>query len=82
MDFHPHRLRAFPLPLRAHTLIDTVARHYTLGPFPKGETGKFLKDDQCAKGVQDYLAERYVDAMVFRRRGRYEPRQIVRNFFR
>lgn len=67
--------------LRAHTLLDTVARHFTLEREPVRKIpGKFRKDDQSCKGVQDYLAERY----LLRRgmRGRYEPRQISRNFFR
>jgi hypothetical protein len=74
--------RAWKRELKAHTLLDTVARHFTVGPFPKHRGGKLRKDDQSCKGVKDYLAEKYVYDQINRRKGRYEPSQIVRNFFR
>lgn len=82
MVYGPNGTRAFKRELKAHTVLDNVARHFTVGPFPKGTGGKFRKDDSSAKGVQDYLAARFVDAMVFRRRGEYRPTWIVKNFFR
>jgi hypothetical protein len=72
--------RAYPHGLRAHTRMDTVARHFHTPMSKIG--GKLLKDDQSAQGVQDYLAEVYVWQMNNRRKGRYEPTQIVRNFWK
>ena len=46
-------MRPVPRGLKAHTKLDTVTRHYTLGPFPKGRCDRLLKDDQGAKDVQD-----------------------------
>jgi len=76
------RLRAYPRDLKAHTILDTVSRHYMPFPVPVGRRGKFLKDDQFSKGVRDYLAQKYVLDQIRKREGRYEPRQIAKNFFR
>lgn len=65
--------------LRANTRLDTVARHFDE---PMRKTGgKLRKDDQSCKGVQDYLADKHIDCQVHRRKGRYEPTQLVRNFW-
>jgi len=68
--------------LRANTRLDTVARHFTVGSFPKAQGGKLLKDDQSCKGVQDYLADKHVYSQIRNRPGRYWPNQITRNFWR
>jgi len=82
MNLNPVGLRAMRRGLKSHTLLDSVARHFTVGPFPKGRDGKFLKDDQSAKVVQHYLEEKYVAARITKRKGRNEPMQIVRNFWK
>ena len=79
MYFHPLGTRASTRDLKAHTKLDSVSRHFELEPVRK-TPGKLRKDDQSCKGVRDYLAEKYV--CVRERKGRYEPSQIVRNFFR
>jgi hypothetical protein len=61
-------------------VLDTVARHFTT---PMRKTGgKLRKDDQSWKMVKNYLQEKYVDNVIDKRKGRYEPTQIVRNFWR
>ncbi len=71
MDFNPLGLRAMRCDLKANTLLDTVARQFTE---PMRKTGgKLLKDDSSAKGVQDYLAEKYLHAHIRKRKGRHEP---------
>ena len=47
-----------------------------------GTGGKLRKDDQSWKMVKNYLQEKYVDNVIDKRKGRYEPTQIVRNFWR
>lgn len=75
--------RAFRRDLKAHTKLDNVSRHFDLEREPLRTTpGKLLKDDQFAKSVRDYLAEKYVYDQLKKRKGRYEPSQIVRDFFR
>jgi hypothetical protein len=69
-----------PITLKAHTLLDTVARHFTTPMRKMG--GKLRKDDQSWKSVKDYLQEKYVCTLIDKRKGRYESRQIVRNFWR
>jgi hypothetical protein len=80
MDSNPLGTRGMTRGLKAHTVLDTAGRHY-ITPMRK-TGGKLRKDDQSCKGVQDYLAEKYVWHINNRRKGRYEPSQIVRNFFR
>ncbi len=79
MYFHPLGTRACTRDLKAHTKLDSVSRHFDLEREPVRKTpGKLRKDDQSCKGVQDYLAEKYL--CVRERRGKYDPKQIVRNF--
>jgi hypothetical protein len=83
MDFYPYRIRAMSRGLKAHTKLDSVAVHFLPDPVPVCRArGKFRKDDQSCKSVKDYLHEKYVYDKWMMRRGRYEPRQIVRNFMR
>jgi hypothetical protein len=83
MDFYPYRTRAFKRYLKAYTKLDNVTRHFTPDRLPARKTpGKLRKDDQSCKGVQDYLAETSMYDQITKRKGRYEPRQIVRNFLR
>lgn len=82
MDFNPHGLRRIPRALRAHNKLDTVARHFATSAVPTGRSGKFWKDDQSCKSLLDYLEEKYLDARITKRKGRYQPAQIARNFFR
>ena len=64
-------------------MLDSVTRHFTPDRLPVSMTrGKHLKDDQSWKMVKDYLQEKYVWHVNNKRKGRYEPTQIVRNFFR
>lgn len=68
--------------VRAHTLVDNVTRYFDeVKPMPKGRRGKFWKDGQTARGVQDYLADKFIDSHLWPKKGRYEPSLIVRNFF-
>lgn len=70
--YHPSCVRCPP-----STRLDTVARYFHTPMRKSG--GMFLKDDQFSKSVQDYLAEKYLHVRGWK--GRYEPSQIVRNFF-
>jgi hypothetical protein len=83
MDFYPYGTRALIRGRKAHTVLDTVARHFLPYPVPLCRApGKLRKDDQSCKSVKDYLEEKYVYDHRMNRKGRYEPRQIVRNFWR
>jgi hypothetical protein len=82
MYFNPHGTRNLPRATKAYNRLDSVARHYEPRRMPIGARGKFQKDDQHAKGVQDYLADAFIEAHQSKRKGRYQPRQIARNFFR
>jgi len=83
MDFYPHGTRAFKPCLKAYTKLDNVTRHFTPDRLPLSRTcGKLRKDDQSCKSVKDYLEETYMFDLLKKRKGRYVPRQIVRNFTR
>jgi hypothetical protein len=83
MDFNPFGTRAMARGLKAQTVLDTVARHFTPDRMPvRRRRGKFRKDDQSCKGVRDYLEEKYMWHINNRQKGRYEPMQIARDFWR
>jgi hypothetical protein len=82
MYFNPLRIRAMSRGLKAYTRLDKVAVHFLPDPVPVRSRGKFRKDDSSAKSVNDYLHEKYVYDHRMKRKGLYQPSQIVRNFWR
>ena len=82
MDFNPVGVRAWTRRLRAHTLVD-VAEYFTPDQTPVRKTrGKLRKDGYGWLSVKEYLEDKYLDAQISKRKARYEPSQIVRNFKR
>jgi hypothetical protein len=69
--------------MKAHTLLDRLAytapREFTR---VRKTPGKLKKDDFYWHSVGEYLHDKYVQHMIDRRKGPYEPTQIVRNFWR
>jgi len=63
-------------------VLDTVARLFTPPCAGAENTGKLRKDNQSCKSVKDYLQGKYVCNLIDKRKGRYEPTQIVRSFWR
>jgi len=83
MNFNPFGLRAMKRGLKAHTVLDGIARHFAPTPMPfRSERGKLRKDDSSSKSVRDYLAEKQVYRQIHPRKAPYEPNQMARNFWK
>ena len=75
--------RAWTRRLKSHTLLDRIAEHSPREFTRVRKTrGKLKKDDYYWQSVRDSLENKNLLAQIRMRKGRYEPSQIVRNFFR
>lgn len=76
-------MRRWTKRLKAHTLLDNIAavcpREFIR---PREGFHKFKKDDFYWDSVREYLHEKYVSHLINRRKGRYQPSHIVRNFWK